>query len=161
LLVSASHPALEGHVEVSEAERLRREIRGLEHELSEARGEAQKARQAASDAIQAVKALRKHLQPLYTAMRMIFGEIERVELPEDGQEPAQSASVWQERINKATPAEGRILQVLLDGGGEMSLTQIRQAAKTYNNTSTYLNRLKAKNWIQQTGRGTYSLKGGS
>jgi hypothetical protein len=103
------------------------------------------------------------LEPFRTAIGMIFGEISRVDAETLASRVAGSASgfngsAWQDRIAKATPAEGRILQTLLDGGGEMSLTQIRQAARTFGNTSTYLNRLLAKNWVQKTARGSWSLK---
>lgn len=156
-----SLPQLEGKVQPDEAVRLKREIAGLEQELSDAKHQRDVAVQAAKDSVMAVNALRKLLEPDYRVMRMIFGEISRVEAEADEPSVARGSSngsLWAERITKATPAEGRILQVLLDGGGEMTLTQIRQAAGTYNNTSTYLNRLKAKNWVQQTGRGSYSLK---
>jgi hypothetical protein len=65
--------------EAAEIVRLRREIAGLEQELEEAKDAATVAKQASADAIAAIRALRKQVQPFYDALRMIMGEITRVE----------------------------------------------------------------------------------
>ena len=146
-----------------ETVRLRREITGLERELEEAKAEATTAKQASVDAVAAIRALRKALSPTFTALKMIFGEISRVEAEmtvevAHGGAPGSNKSVWQDRIAKATPQQARVLQTLLDGGGPMSYSQIRAAARTAGNTSNVLGELKAKNWLEKLGHGTYALK---
>lgn len=153
-----SQPLLEGHSETEEAVRLRREIAGLEQELEDAKEEARVAKQASKDAIQAIASLRHNLEPLYKSLKMIFGEISRVDAESVTSSFSGNTSVWQERMAKARSSHRRVLQVLLDGGGDMSLQQVRKAAGTSSNTSTYLNELIAKNWVQKTGHGMYSLK---
>lgn len=78
----SSRPQLEGiHEEPKSDEvvRLRREIAGLERELQDAKDEASKSKAASVDAIHAIRALRKNLEPFYLALKMIFGEISRVD----------------------------------------------------------------------------------
>jgi chromosome segregation ATPase len=65
--------------EADEATRLRREIAGLEQELADANAEAATAKTASADAISAIRALRKQTEPLYLALKMIHGEISRVD----------------------------------------------------------------------------------
>lgn len=156
-------PALEAAPEDREVVRLRREIAGLERELQDAKQDATEARNRAEDSLQAIFALRKQLTGLFNALKMVFGEISRVKADEvDSAEPGEGSrtdrDLWAERIAKAGRAEGRVLQVLLDGGGPMSLAQVRAAAGTGSNTSTYLAKLYAKNWVQKTGHGFWSLK---
>lgn len=154
---------LNGEVSVEEATRLRRELAGLEGELREARAEADQAKQLAKDSVQAIRSLRKQLEPLYSALKMVFGEISRVDA---NSEPAGdlassgvSQSMWENRIAKATPSQARILRVMLDGGGPMSSGQIRKAAATGSNTPTYLVQLIARNWVEKVAHGSYALKG--
>jgi hypothetical protein len=160
----SSRPQLEASEssDFAEATRLRREIVGLERELAEARDEAQKAKQASADAIHAIRALRKTLDPMYTAMKMIFGEISRVDASAaaaDGGAPTRTGeSLWRERAAKVGGGKARILEVLAEGGGQMSITQIRSAAHTGGNTSTYLNDLSSRNWVENVGRGVWALK---
>jgi Transcriptional regulator, AbiEi antitoxin len=162
--VSSTQPLLEGRVQVDEVIRLRREIAGLEKELDAAREELQTVKRAAADSVQAIRALRKVLSPIHAAIGMVFGELSRVDadaIVADDNSPVVGASrnpsIWQDRITKSD-VSGKVLQVLLDGGGPMTLQQIRIAAKTHSNTSTYLSRLIAKNWVQKLGHGTYALK---
>jgi hypothetical protein len=155
-----SQPLLEGGPD--ESVRLRREIAGLEQELQVAKDEAAKFKQLSKDAAHAVRVLRTLTEPWLNALKALHGEMSRVDAEALGGAEdnisGPNRSIWQERIAKATPAEGRILQTLLDGGGTMTLAQIRKAAKTFGNTSTYLNRLLAKNWVQKTAHGSWALK---
>jgi hypothetical protein len=138
--------------------RLRREIAGLEKELQEAKDQAALAKKEASEAVNAIRALRKQLEPMYTAFRMVFGEISRVESDKDTAPELQTQpDVWQSRIQKVGPGEGRILQTLLDGG-EMTFSQIRSAAKTHGSTHHFMSVLLNRNWVQKTGHGSYALK---
>jgi hypothetical protein len=69
-----------------------------------------------------------------------------------------NSSLWQERIAKSSTIHARLIQLLLDGGGEMSYSQIKSAARTGGNTSARLSELIAKNWLQKSGHGKYALK---
>jgi hypothetical protein len=163
----SSRPALEGHVQADDVTRLKREIAGLEKELEEAKREAERYKRLSADAAKAIAVMQKVFGPDYAALKMVFGEMSRVEADvlvgqtvgeeKDGTVKVNS-SIWQERISKLGPAQAKVLQVLLDGGGDMSLQQIRHAAKTHGNTTTYLKALIARNWVQKTGYGTYALK---
>jgi hypothetical protein len=75
----STRPLLSAVSDADETTRLRREIVGLERELQEAKDEAAKAKQAAADSIHAIRALRKQTEPLYLALKMIHGEISRVD----------------------------------------------------------------------------------
>ncbi len=147
-----------------ELTRLRREIKGLEQDLRDAQAEAQQAKQASSDAIQAIRALRKQTEPLYLALKMIHGEISRVDAAAMGAAETSSSgsaggdALWRERIAKVTGASRRIIEVLLDGGGPMSFVQIKSAAGSGGATSARLSELIARNWVQKVGHGTYALK---
>jgi hypothetical protein len=158
----SSHPQLlNAAPDPSEATRLRRENAGLERELADAKAEALAAKQAAAEAIQAIRALRKQFEPLYTALRVAFGEIARVDadpIVEQGPMNNTMNTVWMERIAKSKDSHARVLQVMLDGGGPMSLQQIRNASGTSSNASKYLNELLAKNWVQKLGHGSWGLK---
>ena len=135
----------------------------LEEQLREAREALKAAEREAVHALKSQARLRKLLQPWHDTILGIYGELaEMVDDPASNIESSAStanSAMWRDRIAKAAPAEARILQTLLDGGGEMSLTQIRTAARTHGNTSNLLTKLKARNWVQQTARGSYALKG--
>jgi hypothetical protein len=158
-----SLPALDGQVDASEAIRLRREITGLEAELAAAKDEAAKFKQLSKDAVHAIRALRQMTEPWLTVLKMLHGEISRVNAeavvgPVAGVSSRDSTPIWQERISKVGGAAGRILQVLVDGGGPMSLSQITRAAGSGGSTSARLSELMAKNWVQKAAHGSYELK---
>jgi len=138
-----SLPLLEGEIESPESAMLR---------------EIQKATLRAQQ--DAEKALAEIQQLTAIVGRLVHG----LRAAASGESPIvsgteQPGSLWESRIAKAGGPEARILQTLVDGGGQMTLTQIRTAARTFNNTSTYLNRLLAKNWVQKLGNGMWALKG--
>jgi phosphoribosylanthranilate isomerase len=91
-----------------DAVRLRREIAGLEQELQKARDEAAVAKQSAADAVHAIRALRQQLEPLYKSLKMVFGEISRVEAARvdgpqrtvDSRDPNKQAvwDAWKSRL---------------------------------------------------------------
>jgi hypothetical protein len=121
-------------------ESLEKRVDDLEGEVSELRSELAKTRATFTAFIQNA--------------RSVFGGT----VP-TGQVSAPNAeSVWESRIAKCGAPQGRILRVLLDGGGEMALAQIRRAARTESNTSKYLDELRAKNWVQRLGAGIWALK---
>lgn len=96
--------------------------------------------------------LKRMFSPLHRATSTLVGDAP-VPTATDG-----GAILWGSRIAKAGEREGRILQVLLDGGGQMTLSQIKQSARTYGDTSVLLNKLQAKNWVEKLGHGTWGLK---
>ena len=137
-----SLPLLEGEIESPESAMLR--------EIQKATLRAQQDAEKALAEIQQLKAIvGRMVQGLRAATS---GEVPI------GPSVEQSGSLWESRIAKAGGPEARILQTLVDGGEQMTLTQIRTAARTFNNTSTYLNRLLAKNWVQKLGNGMWALK---
>ena len=161
----SNQPALEGTVDASEAIRLRREITGLEAELATAKDEAAKYKQLSKDAVHSIRALRQMTGPWLDVLKMLHGEISRVDAEAIGESVTSAPghgsniSTWRERISKVGGASSRILQVLLDGGGPMSYSQIQRAARSGGATSSRLSELIARNWVQKSGHGYYSLKG--
>jgi hypothetical protein len=149
---------LEPPEESKEVLRLRREIVGLEQELTAARGEAVSAKQAASDAVQAIRVLRGQLEPFYTALKMVFGEISRVSA---GGSPMPTASSrdtrWESWKRKLGMRPAEIIDVLLEHG-MMSTSQL--AAALHRDTRT-INRgifeLNKASLINKKG-GKFSLK---
>jgi hypothetical protein len=70
--------------EQRELVRLKRELAGLETELQRAKEELATTKQAAADSIQAIRAIREVLEPFHTAMKMLFGEIDRISVGDAG-----------------------------------------------------------------------------
>lgn len=124
---------LNSHPEDGELVRLRREIAGLEQELADAKEQAAKAKGAAADAVQAIRALRKQVEPLYRSLGMIMGEISRVDADRiDSQESRGSTSSslspkWQMLKNKLGPREAEFIDLLQHG--PMTAAQLRAAAR--------------------------------
>jgi hypothetical protein len=146
---------------VEENTRLKRELAGLEQELAQAKDEAQKAKHASADAIHAIRTLRKTLEPMYTAMKMVFGEILRVDAEAARATPAggDNGDVWPDRVAKLGGKAQAILQVLIDGAGPMTLSQVARAAHCDPRTgSARLSELMARNWVQKVGHGQYAIK---
>jgi chromosome segregation ATPase len=159
--MSASKPLLEAHPTDQEVVRLRREIAGLERELQEAKDEAAKAKTAAADAVQAIRALRQQLEPMYKALKMIFGEIARIETGE-AQFPHASTGLgslapkWEMLKSKLGGRQAEFIDLLQHG--EMNVRQIRAAAhcdiKTVYRT---LQTMKEAGLLNKNG-GKFSLK---
>lgn len=126
-------PLLNAHPDPDEAVRLRREIAGLEQELAEAKEEAAKVKGAAADAVQAIRALRKQTDPLYQALKMIHGEISRVDAEKIADESANyhvSSTLspkWQMLKSKLGPREAEFIDLLQHG--PMTAAQLRAAAR--------------------------------
>jgi len=138
---------LNGEVDgAAELKELRSRVEELERNAERIREQSEEAAQRTVEAI-----LRKMFSQLHQATSVLIGE---KEAPSTG-----SSTVWPDRIAKARPTHARILQALLDGGGEMTLQQIRTVTKYGGNTSTYLNELAAKNWVQKIASGIWALKG--
>jgi len=163
----SSRPLLEGHPDPEEPARLRREIIGLEKELADAKAEAATVRQQSSDAIHAIRALRKQTEPLYMALKMIHGEMSRVDAnensTEDGSTPNNSkhdgridarAEFWKQKLGGN---QAQFITLLLEHG-EMTTAQLVAAAhcgKTKVGSVIY--KLKKAGILNKNG-GRFSLK---
>lgn len=143
-------PQLDGRVEVDEYTRLKREMAGLQKELDEARDEVLVLRQASKDATQAIAALRKQLEPMYNALRMIFGEIDRVKAESVSsdlgsateQNSAQHAK-WEPWKRKLAVREWQVVETLLDHG-PMTRPALATALRCHPDTvSQLVGKLKA------------------
>ncbi len=136
----ASRPQLSGEVQSDEVTRLLREIKGLEQELADSRDAESAARQASKDAVQAVRALRKQLQPFYDAMRILFGEIDRVSadsIAEDSNghsSSPRSSAVWESWIQRLGGKKAQFIRAMLDHGHPMTSEQLRVATHTGRST---------------------------
>jgi hypothetical protein len=109
---------------------LRREIAGLEKELQEAKNEAATAKQAAADAVQAIRALRQQLEPLHKSLKMVFGEISRVDAGgnDNATESASSglSPKWEMLKQRVGGRQADFIDLLQHGA--MTIAQLRAAA---------------------------------
>lgn len=158
----SSRPLLSEGPEAETSTRLRREIAGLERELQEAKDEATAAKQAAADSVQAIRALRKQLEPLYTALKMIFGEISRVEIEESG--TARNFSTtgstlspkWEMLKAKLGQRESEFIDLLQHG--PMTAAQLRAAARCDIKTAyRVVEKMQSSGFLSKNG-GKWSLK---
>src|SRR5665213_1942560 len=151
---------LHGEAASPEVTRLKREIVGLEQELEETREEVQKYKNASSDAVKAISALRKVLDPLHTAMKMIYGEINRVEIPRDPFDLHNEPIVdkrWESWKQKLPGKPAEFIQILLEHG-EMSGAQLKAAAHCAQQTVyDTIAKLKAAGLVTKNGKG-FALK---
>jgi hypothetical protein len=156
---------LEGRTEADEAVRLRREIAGLEKELQEARDGETKAKTASADAIHAIRALRKELEPFYNALRMIFGEISRVDAGKAGETTAMGTSgansraqvVYEKWISQLGGNRAAIIKALLEHG-QMTRQQLRVASSVPDGSLNPATSELYKLGLINRGGGKYSLK---
>lgn len=136
-----------------EVERLRREIRGLEMELREAKDEAATAKQSATDAVQAIRALRDALHPVHKALKMVFGEISRVDA---GEAPTQSNGVksdaWEKWKRKVPGKPAEFIDALLEHG-PMTVQQLVVATQTPRKQTIYdgMFKLSKMNLVEKQG----------
>ncbi len=158
----SARPLLNAGPEADEATRLRREIAGLERELQDAKDEATTAKQASSDAIQAIRALRKQLEPLFTSMKMIFGEISRVDAQQAGGSPSPDAVFsglspkWEMMKQKLGGRSAEFIDLLQHG--EMNAAQLRAAAHCDIKTAySVIKRMRDAGLLNKNG-GKFSLK---
>jgi hypothetical protein len=157
-----SQSLLEGEVRQDDAVRLKREIAGLEQELEEVKAERDQLKQASADSIQAIRALRKLLDPFHTVLRMIYGEISRIDVGQIGVESNgnNSASVlspkWQMLKTKLGGRQAEFIDLLQHG--PMTAAQLRAAAHCDIRTAySVIERMKAGGLLDKNG-GKFSLK---
>jgi hypothetical protein len=114
--------------------RLEDENARLRRELAE---KDQEIRAVESQNAAAVKNLRRALNPLYTALRQVYGEMDVID-PIDTEAPAPASSakvekVWADWKSKLPGSCGKVIDALLLHG-PMNPTQIVVAAKVGTNT---------------------------
>lgn len=139
---------------------LEQENRELKEKIEEMRLETQQANKVVE---QGVGELRRVLLPLHQAMRLVFGEIERIAptgTESGGQSPQQSdkkRAVWESWIKKLPGKRADFIQAMLEHGA-MTSAQIRVATHTpEGSVAGIIHDLKKLGLINKTGD-KYSLK---
>jgi len=136
-----------------ENERLSAENRRLQTEVSTAR--AQNGR--------AIAMLRHQLEPLYKALRAVFGEIEASGIGEVHETPTgvnpHVAAVWDSWKQKLPGNRADIIQALIEHG-EASVAQLKVMTHTPRAQTIYDNifQLNKLGLISKSGKGSYKLK---
>lgn len=117
--------ALEGIIEDQrdpETARLEQEVRRLRRELADATVEAQRGRE---DADRALRALRRQLAPLYSALQAVFGELDAAGVTDESPSPRASdapdapaitprvKAVWENWKQQLPGYPARIIDALL------------------------------------------------
>lgn len=167
---------LEGDVDVidagddgSEAERLRGELQRVSRERDTLRAENIRLRQRVNQIDGPAAALRQTLDPLYTALRAIMGEIEVIDpradvaasaAPVAGTAPdGRIAAVWQawkEKFGMGS-ATSRVIDALLTHG-ELNTPQLKVAGRMAGRTvGDAIYKLNSLGLINKNG-GKFSLK---
>jgi len=155
----SSRPLLSEGREADDATRLRREIFGLEQELSDAKAEAATAKTASTDAIAAIRALRKQTEGLYLALKMIHGEISRVDAraAAEGDAPSSGLSAkWETLKRRLGVRQGEIIDLLQHGS--MTTAQISAALHwDLRTTQKYVSAMKVAGFLSKDGN-RFSLR---
>jgi hypothetical protein len=144
-----------------EINRIRREMRGLEQELRDAKDEATRAKQASSDAITAIRAMRKQLEPLFLSLKILFGEISRVDAEAVSTERGTSnPGILSSKMEMIKKSLGGRQSEFIDclAHGPMTIAQLVAATKCAKKTGyDVIYRLTRAGLIDKVG-GNYSLK---
>lgn len=155
---SPQRPLLDAHHDPEDPVRLRREIAGLERQLEEAKQEVVTAKQHARNAVQAIHALRQQLEPLHQALKMIFGEISRVDV--GGQptgSPSSSNAKWESWKQRLPGRTAEIIDLLLVHE-QMNTKQLSGALRADPRTvAQYIHKLNNAGILTKNG-GMFSLK---
>ena len=149
---------LNGEVKTdSSDEELRDKILQLRHELQVGEREREKLWGQVQRLEAALIRVRRQLQPLYTALSTLFGDLPESNEPEERQPRHSTEGVWGKWKQKLPGKPAEIIQALLEHG-EMSVAQIRVAAhcgqQTVYDVTSKLNKLGLLN----KNGGKYSLK---
>jgi len=162
--MSAMH-LIEGEVETPDERRIQEllaENVELRQELDQARREAA---DATRNATRAITRLRGQLEPLYRALRGIFGEMDAAGVGESASVPASSPgvsdtrvlAVWTSWKQRVSPACGKVIDALLQHG-ELNTAQLKVAAGIGSSTvSDSIFKLNKLGLISKNG-GRFSLK---
>jgi len=154
-------PLLEAYVEPDDSPVLRRKIERLEEELAHSQAQLRDATHQVTTIARGLKALRHQMEPLYNALRMVFGELDVAGVGVvSGAASAPSgrvAAVWESWKSKLGGKQAEFIQALLEHG-EMTAVQLKVA--THTGTSTVpqvIYKLNHLGLINKNG-GKYSLK---
>lgn len=141
-------------------ELLRRKVQRLEDEAHDLRDALKEARQSAGAALRSQAKLRQQLEPLYTALRMVFGELETLTgTAETGASttPRESA-VWESWKRKLGGKQAEFIEAMLEHGHDMTAEQLRVATHTGRSTvPQIIYKLNQLGLINKNG-GKFSLK---
>jgi hypothetical protein len=164
---------LESNVEVVDVDdraaedgRLREELRRVTIERDGMRAEIIRLRQRVNQIEAPAAALRTTLDPLYTALRAVMGEIEVIDPPDSPAPVAQAgggvadsrvAEVWKSWKERLGPMCGKVIDALLLHG-EMNTTQLSIAAQIHRtNVPKAIFKMNQAGLINKNG-GRFSLK---
>jgi len=154
-------PLLEAWVEPDDSAELRRKIARLEEGLHHCQTQLENTKRDFSAAQRSLATLRHQLQPLYNALRMVFGELDAAGVdsvtPTASGPSARVAGVWESWKTKLGGKQAEFIQALLEHG-EMTAVQLKVA--THTGTSTVpqvIYKLNHLGLINKNG-GKYSLK---
>ena len=152
-------PLLEAYIAPDDSGELRRKIAYLEAELTQSQAQLRGTKQELLVTSRGLAALRHQLEPLYNALRMVFGELDNAGV--SGVETAgpspRVASLWESWKSKLGGKQAEFIQALLEHG-EMTAVQLKVA--THTGTSTVpqvIYKLNHLGLINKQG-GKYSLK---
>jgi hypothetical protein len=158
----SSRPLLSEGPQAEEVVRLRRELAGLEQELAGAKAEAQTIKAAAADSVHAIRALRKQLEPLYASLKLLFGEISRVDAGKISGPDSPTIVVsglspkWQMLKEKLGGRQAEFIELLQHG--QMTVAQLRAAAHCDIRTAyKTIEKMKAGGLLVNNG-GKFALK---
>jgi hypothetical protein len=129
-----SGPVLTGPIREDNAEELKKKNAKLQRDVDDLRLDVQRAKNESARALAALANLRNQLNPLYRALRAIFGELETVDLPEVGTASAGVAAAysaksdprWEAWKEKLGGRRAEMIAVLLEHG-TMSAAQLAAA----------------------------------
>lgn len=149
----SSRPLLSAGPEADESTRLRREIVALEQELVAAKAEAKRLGQASLDAVHAVRAMRKQLEPLYTSLKILFGEISRVDaegVSDGSPSTAGLSSKWEVLKKRLGSRQSEIIDILQHG--PMTTMQISAALHwDVRTTQKHISVMKVAGFLSKNG----------
>jgi hypothetical protein len=154
--MSTRQPLLEGHVAPQEVEVLRRKVARLEEDLEHSQAALADAREQSAASVRACTALRRQLEPLYQAMRMIFGELDAVSGVAPEEHPRTSA-VWESWKQRLGGRKADFIDLLLVHGA-MSHKQLAAANHCAYQTSVDTIVAMNKAGIISKNGGKFSLK---
>ncbi len=124
-----AQPLLEGNVDNRDAliEQLQAQVDTLDGELRRTQAELMQAKRSSAAA---VAGLRHQLSPLYQALQVLFGEIDKVEPLETGPSmaAAKNSAVWESWKQRLGGKQAEFIDLLLTHR-EMTAAQLKAAAR--------------------------------
>lgn len=126
-----SQPALSGPIHVQDdRDELKRENARLKRENDDLHLEVQKAKNESRNALRAMAALRDALSPTFRGLKLVFGELESVDLPEAvapgiaSAAPRTSAGMFEGIKARVSPKQAELIGAI-EVAGAMTMTQLQ------------------------------------